>query len=238
MHKRMSVLGMFHEGRRGAARAHGLLAWIGRPVKMPALAGGAVRAYSGAIMSSEATITKLKPAQELFLFLIVDQGFSATKAYTTAFPKSQLRSAEASASRLLRNAKVQTRKKEMEVAKSLVVRAATRVTAGFITEKLQRVYDAAMESKQLAAASAAMMGIAKLHGLLVEKHQVDAIIRRPSLNSSGPDVLTELQWLQEFGPIVEHTPELQDQSEVVLSESTTGEGTTYEGADEDYSPTT
>jgi len=104
---------------------------------------------------------------------------------------------------LLKNAKVLARKAELEAQKAVVSRAATRVTAELITRELLEVARLAKQDKQLGAASAALMGVAKIHGMLVEKHQVDALIRRPTTAISGPDQMTELQWLQDFGTVID-----------------------------------
>ena len=154
-------------------------------------------------MSRTPTITVLKPAQEMFLILLVEQGFSATQAYGQAYPTCKPSALPACSSRLLKNAKVLARKAELEAQKAVVSRAATRVTAELITRELLEVARLAKQDKQLGAASAALMGVAKIHGMLVEKHQVDALIRRPTTAISGPDQMTELQWLQDFGTVID-----------------------------------
>jgi len=154
-------------------------------------------------MSRTPTITVLKPAQEMFLILLVEQGLSATQAYAQAYPTCKAVSVPAAASRLLKNSKVLTRKGELEAQKTVIARAATRVTAEFLSSELLAVAAEARKEKQLGAASAALMGVAKIHGMLVEKHQVDALIRRPTTAISGPDQMTELQWLQDFGTVID-----------------------------------
>ena len=154
-------------------------------------------------MSRTPTITVLKPAQEMFLILLVEQGLSATQAYSQAYPTCKAVSVLAAASRLLKNSKVLTRKGELEAQKTVIARAATRVTAEFLSSELLAVAAEARKEKQLGAASAALMGVAKIHGMLVEKHQVDALIRRPTTAISGPDQMTELQWLQDFGTVID-----------------------------------
>ncbi len=73
---------------------------------------------------------------------------------------------------------------------------------------LLKAYDLGMAEKQASAASQAAMGIAKLHGYLIEKHQVDAIVRRPSALPDGPDEMSEADWLEQFGgaALIEHDP--------------------------------
>jgi len=154
-------------------------------------------------MSRTPTITVLKPAQEMFLILLVEQGLSATQAYSQAYPTCKAVSVPAAASRLLKNGKVLTRKAELEAQKAVVSRAATRITVEYLTNELLQTAREARADKQHAAASAAMMGVAKIHGMLVEKHQVDALIRRPTTAISGPDQMTELQWLQDFGTVID-----------------------------------
>ena len=89
--------------------------------------------------------------------------------------------------------------------------AAQRVSLQSLTEMLAATYRSATADKQQsAAASQAAMGIAKLHGYLVDKHQVDAIVRRPSINPDSPDAMTEDAWLAEFGvgsALIEHDPD-------------------------------
>jgi hypothetical protein len=146
------------------------------------------------------TITKLRHSQELFLLLIVEQELSPHDAYAKAYPKCKESSVSVCASRLLANAKVKARKAELETARALAVRATTRVTAENLTAELQAIATEARIAKQYAAASAAIMGIAKIHGMLVEKHIVDAVVRRPSLQPIGPDEMTELEWIKEYSP--------------------------------------
>jgi hypothetical protein len=151
-------------------------------------------------MSSKPSQTKLKHAQELFLLLIVEQELSPIDAYAKAYPTCKASALQSCANRLLRNALVKTRRSELEAAKALAVRATTRITAETLTAELQSIAAAASAAKQYAAASAAIMGIAKIHGMLVEKHIVDAVVRRPSLQPVGPDEMTELEWLKEYSP--------------------------------------
>jgi hypothetical protein len=132
--------------------------------------------------------------------LIVEQELSPHDAYAKAYPKCKPESLKTCANRLLSKAVIQTRKSELETQKALEARAASRITVEFLTRELLEVARLAKQDKQLSAASAAMMGIAKIHGMLVEKHIVDAVVRRPSLQPIGPDEMTELEWLKEYSP--------------------------------------
>jgi hypothetical protein len=47
------------------------------------------------------------------------------------------------------------------------------------------------------------MGVAKLHGLLVDRQQVDLLVRRPSASPEAPDEMSEADWLAHHAPILE-----------------------------------
>lgn len=153
-------------------------------------------------MSSASTVTKLKPAQELFLLFIVEQSLSGSEAYARAYPKAKPKSCGVNASRLLANARVIARRAELEAQKQVITRAATRITAEFISKELLEVAALAKKGGQLSAASQALLGVAKIHGFLVDKHLIDAVVRKPGYLPGGPDMMDEASWLQEFGPKV------------------------------------
>src|SRR4029079_13017624 len=114
-----------------------------------------------------------------FCALIVE-GKSAREAYALAYKKkipadTAISSPiDACASKLLKIAKVQLRVAQLRAHEA----AAARVTIQSVTEMLTTVYDEARASKQYAPAAQAAMGIAKMHGFLIERHQVDAVVRR------------------------------------------------------------
>jgi hypothetical protein len=167
-------------------------------------------------MSELPFATKLKHAQEIFVLLIVEQDHTAVDAYRKAYPLAKETSLAQSASRLLKNAKVQTRIKEIEQRKALEARAASRITVDFITRELAAVARQATVDKQHSAASQALMGIAKIHGMLVDKHVVDAVVRKPSAQPNGPDEMSELEWLKEYGPTI--TLEASDSIDILPEE--------------------
>ena len=165
-------------------------------------------------------VTELKHSQEMFVLLVVEQELSATEAYKRAYPRSHPGAAATSASRLMKNANVQARIAEVKAQQALIVRAATRVTSKSISDQLQIVADKAVQAGQLSAAANALMGIAKIAGLLVDRHLIDATVRRPSARPDSPDIMDEHQWLQEFNPgalVIDLQPEVADESEAVES---------------------
>ena len=153
----------------------------------------------------------LRDRQERFCVLIVE-GKSAREAYALAYKKkipadTAISSPiDACASKLLKIAKVQLRISQIRAYEA----AANRVSLQSLTEMLSAAYHNAIRDKQHSAAVQAGMGLAKLHGYLVDKHQVDAIVRRPSINPDSPDAMTEDAWLAEFGvgsALIEHDPD-------------------------------
>jgi hypothetical protein len=49
------------------------------------------------------------------------------------------------------------------------------------------------------------MGVAKLHGLIVDRVQADVLVRKPANNPDSPDEMTAEAWLSDFGvTVIEH----------------------------------
>lgn len=104
----------------------------------------------------------------------IAEGKSATAAYKQAGYETDGNSAEVNASRLLRNAKVQDRVREMQ--ETAVER--TLVTIESLTNELEQARVLAMaDEKGASAAVSAVMGKAKLHGLLIDKGEQNVTIR-------------------------------------------------------------
>jgi phage terminase small subunit len=131
--------------------------------------------------------------QEQFCQQILE-GKSATEAYVIAYGVSR-KSAEASGPRLSGNVRVQARIAQLRAFEA----AARRVSLPFLTGALYRIADKAEGSGQHSAAVQAMMGVAKLHGLLIDRVQADLMVRRPSASPESPDEMSEEQWLALHG---------------------------------------
>ena len=69
------------------------------------------------------------------------------------------------------------------------------VTASTITDMLARTYDAATRDKQHGAAATAAMGLAKVHGLLVDK--TEDVTRRAARSPDAPIEIDVEHWLTE-----------------------------------------
>jgi hypothetical protein len=85
-------------------------------------------------------------------------------------------------------------------------RASTKiVTAQTISDMLTEVYRAGLDLKQVGAAATAAMGLAKLHGLLVDK--TEDVTRRAARSPDAPLEIEVEHWLTEQGV----SPESPDQ---------------------------
>lgn len=134
---------------------------------------------------------KLSFQQEQFAQAIM-RGVKIGEAYKLAGYKVANRNAQdASASALLRNPKIVNRMEEMAAAQ----RISEAVSVHSVTGMLAEVYDDARRYKQIGAAATAAMGIAKLHGLLVDK--LEDVTRRPARSPDAPLEIEVEHWLHE-----------------------------------------
>lgn len=134
----------------------------------------------------------LSEQQERFCRLIIE-GRSQRDAYLGAgYKPTNDNAADAAASRLLSAVKVQTRISELRAP----VTKRMQITLESVTEMLREDRELARQNNQVGAAVAAAMGIAKLHGLVIDKAEVTdktvyTVSNRPK---------TDEQWATEFSP--------------------------------------
>ena len=127
----------------------------------------------------------------------------ASHAYAKVYGEDKSKAVcEVSGSRLLSRAKVKQRRQEMVVAKM----AEQPITTTYLTRELLAVGLEARKIGQGSAAVAAYQTVAKLHGLLIDKVQVDALVRKPTESPEAPVEMTEEDWLTKYG-VVNLTPE-------------------------------
>lgn len=113
---------------------------------------------------------KLDPVRERFVQEYHATG-NASEAYRRANPKSAKWTPNAlnvKASRVLSEAKVQLRLEELQAEAA----ARHNVTVDSITEMLKEDREKAHAAGQIGAAVSASMGLAKLHGLIVDRAEV------------------------------------------------------------------
>ena len=138
--------------------------------------------------------TPLKPQQEKFVRLLAE-GMTQQAAYEAAGYAARGPSADKCASVLLRNGKVSKRLAEVQEEMAY----ASQVTVGYISRELRKVYHLAVAEKQTGGATAALMGLAKLHGFLWDRQQIEMIVRKPSADPDAPDAMTETEWAEKYG---------------------------------------
>jgi hypothetical protein len=148
----------------------------------------------------------LPDRQEQFCLAILG-GDGPTEAYRKAYGRAPS-VCSANGSRLLANARVKARIAQLRAFEA----AARKIDLPFLTAGLLKAYDLGLATRQASAAAQAMMGVAKLHGFVIDRAQVDAVIRKPSLDPLSPDEMDESKWLSANAPILELTagaPSLQ-----------------------------
>ena len=97
------------------------------------------------------------------------EGKSQSAAYLDAgYDVQRSKTADEAASRLSRNVKVVARVAELQRQNAL----ASQVTVASVTEMYLAVYRGAMAEKDYPPATAPATGIAKLHGMIVEKQEL------------------------------------------------------------------
>ena len=159
--------------------------------------------------------TKVNVRQERFLWLVVD-GVPATRAYAEVYGQDKNENTcAASASKLLTVPKIVARRNELIAAKA----AREPIGVPFLTGELIAISAEARALGQGSAAVQAMMGVAKLHGLLVDRVQSDVLIRKPSASPTSPDELSAEQWLSEYAVTSQITKEPEPEPAEIINTS-------------------
>jgi hypothetical protein len=129
------------------------------------------------------------------------EGLPQSRAYIQAGYGSRGNAAEASDSQLLRNPKVAAR------VAALRADAARRseVTLDSLVGELDAVLAMAVELGQPAAGVSAIMGKARLLGLIVDRSEVVTTIRKPAREATNQSEMSLEEWQAKFGPrLIEH----------------------------------
>jgi hypothetical protein len=172
---------------------------------------------------------RLTPRQDAFATHVA-LGKPLSEAYRLAGFKATGNAIAVNAIRLMKQAKVVTRvgslQAKFDEARVQGVRASMTVNANTITEMLTEVFHAGLAMKQVGAAATAAMGLAKLHGLLVDK--TEDVTRRAARSPDAPLEIEVEHWLTEQGVIpspespADASPESPDQR--ALEQRPTGHG--------------
>ena len=133
---------------------------------------------------------KLTPKQEKFCLAYVETG-NASEAYRQAYAvngKSE-NAVHVEASRLLSTPKISLRVSKLQEAH----RKRHDVTVDGLSENLELAMKLAFQNKQAAAMVSAIMGRAKLHGLLVDRAELTG-------KDGGPIVIDDMARLKAMSP--------------------------------------
>jgi phage terminase small subunit len=124
------------------------------------------------------------------------EGLPQSRAYIEAGYASRGNAAEASASQLLRNPKVAAR------LTSLQAKAAIRseITVDSLVAELDDLLRLAIECENPSAGVSAIMGKAKLLGLVVDKSEVGTTMRKPAREATEERQMTLEEWQRRFAP--------------------------------------
>jgi hypothetical protein len=137
----------------------------------------------------------LNPRQEAFAKRLAE-GASQRAAYLAAGYDGRGKTADEAASQLSRNLKVKTRVAELQA------KAAQKheITMERLTRDLLFIRDNALRTDQNAAAVAALALIAKMHGFITDKAQIDVVHHKPARLPAKQLELTEDEWLSLYNP--------------------------------------
>jgi len=152
----------------------------------------------------ELNARNLTPKQAAFAAAYVELG-NAAAAYRRVYrvrPDTQPRTVWDSASKLLRHPRIAQRIEELRAKTA----ERQEITVESLSERLQRAYDLAMTSGRPNAAVAAAMALAKLHGLLKDRSEVEARNYVVGTTPAGDEVeetdyrpMTPEEWERKYG---------------------------------------
>jgi len=142
------------------------------------------------------TRDRLNAKQEMFAQRVAS-GDSLAEAYRQAGYEATGEALYVNATTLSKKAKVALRIDQIVLARQRAVTATQMVTAQTITNMLMETYRAGLDLKQVGAAATAAMGLAKLHGLLVDK--TEDVTRRAARSPDAPVEIEVESWLIEQG---------------------------------------
>lgn len=135
------------------------------------------------------------PRHERFAIHIV-KGLSHPEAYLKAGFQTSKANAKPNAARLLRDDAVQLRVKELQLKQA----ERLNIDVDLLVNELDDMLKLATKVKHPAAGVGAILGKAKLLGLIVEKAEIEATTRRPLREPSDVKKLSLEEWQQKFAP--------------------------------------
>ncbi|RWG80221.1 MAG: hypothetical protein EOQ69_21635 [Mesorhizobium sp.] len=138
---------------------------------------------------------KLNTRQERFC-LGLAEGLPQSRAYVEAGYAARGNAAEVEASKMVRLPKVAARVAELQAE------AARRsdVTVDGLVEELEQARIGAMAARQYSAAAGAILGKAKLLGLITDKAEIETSLRKPMREPGAVRQMSLEEWQAKFRP--------------------------------------
>lgn len=124
------------------------------------------------------------------------KGLPQSRAYMDAGYGSRGNAAEVSASQLLRNPKVAARVARLQADAA----RRSEVTVDSLVAELDEMLQLAIECGNPSAGVSAILGKAKLLGLLVDRAEVATTTRKPAREPTDKTHMTMEEWLRKFSP--------------------------------------
>ncbi|RUX16367.1 Terminase small subunit [Mesorhizobium sp. M2A.F.Ca.ET.037.01.1.1] len=138
---------------------------------------------------------KLNMRQERFC-LALAEGLPQSRAYVEAGYTARGNAAEAAAARLFRNVQVQSRVAELQAAAA----RRSEITVDDLVAELDAMIELARATKNPSAGVTAIMGKAKLLGLVVDRAEVATTLRRPMREPGEVMQMSLEEWERRFRP--------------------------------------
>ncbi|TPI51710.1 MULTISPECIES: terminase small subunit [unclassified Mesorhizobium] len=139
--------------------------------------------------------SKLNMRQERFC-LALAEGLAQSRAYIEAGYTARGNAAEVEASKMVRLPKVATRIAELQADAA----RRSEITVDDLVAELNLMLKLALATKNPAAGVSAVMGKAKLLGLIVDKAEIATTLRKPFREPGEIEQMSLEEWTAKFAP--------------------------------------
>ncbi|MCZ8546317.1 terminase small subunit [Mesorhizobium qingshengii] len=147
------------------------------------------------VLSTAMPHTKLNTRQEQFCHGLVE-GLPQSRAYIKAGYTARGNAAEVEASKMVRLPKVAARIAELRADAA----RRSEITVDDLVDELNLMFKLALATKNPAAGVTAVMGKAKLLGLIIDKAEVATTQRKPMREPGYDGQLSLEEWQAKFAP--------------------------------------
>ncbi|WP_454572903.1 terminase small subunit [Mesorhizobium sp. PL10] len=124
------------------------------------------------------------------------EGLPQSRAYIEAGYTARGNAAEVEASKMVRLPKIAARVAELQAAAA----KRSEITVDDLVAELEGMRKLAIACKNPAAGVSAIMGKAKLLGLIVDKAEIEATVRKPSREPTNERRMSMEEWENRFRP--------------------------------------